>query len=68
MVNPMRGFPTAKQSTGLFFAPPALFEAQVFRSLRTAPRALPLDPTVFLKKDGQKLLDILLSQNSLSTG
>ena len=53
--NPRRGFPTAEQSPRLFCAPPALFGAQEFRSLRTAPRALPLDPTVFLKKDGQKL-------------
>ena len=54
--NPRRGFPSVKQFTELFGAPPALFEAQEFRSLRTAPGALPLDPTVFLKKDGQKLL------------
>ena len=49
MVNPMRGFPTAKQFTELFCAPPALFEAQVFRSLRTAPGALPLDPYPFVR-------------------
>ena len=47
--NPSKrvGFPSKTVHWTVFSPHPALMEAKVFRVLRDAPRALPLDPTIF---------------------
>ncbi len=52
MGNPRRGFPTEKQSTGLFFAPPALFWTKISQPAGCDEGAAP-QPRRLLKKAGE---------------
>ena len=47
--NPSKrvGFPSKTVHWTVFSPHPALMETKVFRVLRDAPRALPLDPAIF---------------------
>ena len=48
MGNPRRGFPTEKQSTGLFFAPPALFMGKDFAACGLRWGRRPSTPNPFV--------------------
>ena len=59
--NPRRGFPAPNRPPDGLAAPPALFKDKIFRVLRDATGAPPLDPAAFCKRRAKTFAQIFKS-------